>query len=126
MKTDAPEAAEADDAPKPLIRRKKRAAAGRFLANPMVQTGIVVVGATALVAIAAAVIGPKRMERGVYRRLRDAVEPQVDRIASEAASLRDQITEQFEKTAPEKRRELAKAFQSWLGHFRVEQFGSAP
>jgi hypothetical protein len=120
---DASDAAEVEDVPAPRTRRRRKAfqptSLGRLVANPLVRAGLIVLGTAALAALAAAAIGPKRMKREVYRPLRDAVEPQVDRIASEASALRDQITELFEKTAPEKWRELARNFQSWIGHFRA-------
>jgi hypothetical protein len=39
------------------------------------QAAIVVVGTAGLVALAVAIVGPKRIHRGVYEPLRDAIEP---------------------------------------------------
>lgn len=120
MVTDA--ADEVEETAAPRRRRRARGAhspsLGSLMANPLVKTGLIVLGTAALAALAAAV-GPKRMEREVYRPLRDALEPQVDRITSEAGALRDQITDLFEKTAPEGRKRLARNLESWIGHFRA-------
>jgi hypothetical protein len=114
-----------DDAPSQRrIRRGKRTASptvslGHFAANPVVRAGLIVLGTAALVAVAATIFGPKRMEREVYRPLRDAIEPQVDKLAAEAGALRDQVTELFEKTAPESRNRLARTIEGWIRHFRA-------
>jgi hypothetical protein len=127
MVTDsAAESVSDDDAPSPRPTRRRRraesrsASLGHLAANPVVRAGLVVLGTAALAALAAAVVGPKRMEREVYRPLRDAIEPQVDKLATEAGALRDQVTALFEKTAPESRKRLARTIEGWIGHFRAD------
>jgi hypothetical protein len=113
-----------DDAPSPRRTRRQRragsssASIGRLVVNPVVRVGLIVLSTAAVAALAAAVVGPKRMEREVYRPLRDAIEPQVDKLAAEAGALRDQVTEIFERTAPESRKRLARTIEGWIGHFR--------
>jgi hypothetical protein len=110
--------------PRRTRRRKKTAGSsaslGHLVANPVVRAGVIVVGTATLAALVATVVGPRRMERGVYGPLRGAIEPLVDKFATEAGALRDQVTELFEKTAPESRKQLARTIEGWIEHFRAD------
>lgn len=79
----------------------------------------VAVGTVGLAALAVALVGPKRLEREVLRPLRDAVEPQAEKLWSDSRQLRDQIANLFRRATPSNREKLARNFQSWLGHFHA-------
>jgi hypothetical protein len=79
----------------------------------------VAIGTAGLAALAVALIGPKRIEREVLKPLRDAVEPQAEKLWSDSRQLREQIANLFRRATPGNREKLARNFQSWLGHFHA-------
>ena len=79
----------------------------------------VAVGTVGLAALAVALVGPKRIEREVLKPLRDAVEPQAEKLWSDSRQLREQIANLFRRATPTNREKLARNFQSWLGHFHA-------
>jgi hypothetical protein len=91
----------------------------RLASSPAARTAYVVLGALGLVALAVAVVGPKRVRREVLEPLRDAIEPHAAKAWAEARPLRDQIAALLEKASPAGREQLARNFQSWIGHFRA-------
>jgi len=93
--------------PSPVISSAARAA-------------IVLVGTAGLVALAVAIIGPKRIRREVLEPLQDAVEPRVEKAWAKTRPLRDEIAALLKKASPEGREALVRDFQSWVGHFRAD------
>lgn len=79
----------------------------------------VAIGTAGLAALAVALVGPKRIEREVIKPLRDAVEPQAEKLWSDSRQLRDQIANLFRRATPTSREKLARNFQSWIGHFHA-------
>jgi hypothetical protein len=79
----------------------------------------VAIGTVGLAALAVALVGPKRIEREVFKPLRDAVEPQAEKLWSDSRQLREQIAGLFRRATPTSREKLARNFQSWLGHFHA-------
>jgi hypothetical protein len=77
----------------------------------------VVAGTAGLIALTVALVGPKRIERTVYRPLRDAVEPRAEKLWAEAAPVREQIAVLLENVSPSRRARLVSSFQSWIGRF---------
>ena len=84
------------------------------------RAAIVLVGTVGLVALAVAIVGPKRIRRDVLESVRDAVEPRVEKAWANTRPLRDQIAALLEKASPERRKTLVRDFQSWIGHFRAD------
>ena len=76
-----------------------------------------VVGTVGLIALTVALVGPKRLERTVYRPLRDAVEPRAEKLWADTRPIREQIAALFEKASPSGRARLASSLQSWIGRF---------
>jgi hypothetical protein len=83
------------------------------------KTAYVVIGTAGLAALAVALIGPKKLEREVLKPLRNAIEPQADRLWAESRPLREQIAGLFHAASPTGRERLVKSFQSWIGHFHA-------
>jgi NAD/NADP transhydrogenase alpha subunit len=79
----------------------------------------VAIGTAGLAALTVALVGPKRIEREVIKPLRDAVEPQAEKLWSDSRQLREQIAGLFRRATPGNREKLARNFQSWLGHFHA-------
>lgn len=79
----------------------------------------VVVGAAGLAALTLALIGPRRLERGVIKPLRGAIEPQAERLWAESKPLRNQLAHLFRNASPSGRARLVRNFQSWIGHFHA-------
>ncbi len=79
----------------------------------------VVVGAAGLAALAVALIGPRRLERGVLKPLRGAIEPQAEKLWAESKPLRNQLAHLFRDASPSGRARLVRNFQSWIGHFHA-------
>jgi len=108
----------------PVTRRRARKASPvrvlRLASSPTARAIYTVVGTVGLFAIAIGVIGPKRVRREVLEPLRDAIEPQAEKAWAEAAPLREQLATFLERAGPEARKQLARNFQSWIGHFRTE------
>ena len=79
----------------------------------------IVAGAVAagLIALAVALVGPKRIERRVYRPLRDAVEPRAEKLWADTKPVREQIAELLENVSPSGRARLVSSLQSWIGRF---------
>src|ERR1700735_5038706 len=77
------------------------------------------VGAAVLVGVAIPLMGPKRLERDVSKPLRNAIEPQTDKLWAESRPLREQIAGLFRSATPSARERLVKNFQSWIGHFHA-------
>jgi hypothetical protein len=59
------------------------------------------------------------LQRQVYKPVRDALEPRLDRLWADAKPLRQQIAELLENASPEGRKRLVTSFQSWIGRFRA-------
>ena len=77
----------------------------------------VVVGTAGLIALAVALVGPKRIERRVYKPLRDAVEPRAERLWADSKQVREQIAALLENVSPSGRARLVSSLQSWIGRF---------
>lgn len=77
----------------------------------------VVVGTAGLIALAVALVGPKRIERNVYRPLRDAVEPRAEKLWADSRPIREQIASLLENASPSGRARLVGSLQSWIGRF---------
>ena len=77
----------------------------------------VVVGTAGLIALTVAIVGPKRIERTVYRPLRDAVEPRAEKLWADARPVREQIAALLENVSPSGRARLVSSLQSWIGRF---------
>jgi NAD/NADP transhydrogenase alpha subunit len=78
----------------------------------------VVLGTVGLAALAVAILGPKRLEREVFKPLQKAVGPQAEKLWDQARPVREQMTSLFRRAGGE-REKLARDFQSWIGHFRA-------
>jgi hypothetical protein len=78
----------------------------------------VVLGTVGLATLAVAILGPKRLERDVFRPLQKAVGPQAEKLWDQARPVREQMTSLFRRAGSE-REKLARDFQSWIGHFRA-------
>jgi len=77
----------------------------------------VAVGTAGLIALAVALVGPKRIERKVYRPLRDAVEPRAEKLWADSKPVREQIAALLENVSPSGRARLVSSLQSWIGRF---------
>jgi hypothetical protein len=83
------------------------------------RTAYYVLGTVGLVALAVALIGPKRLEREVIKPLRGALEPKAEKLWADSKPLRDQIAGLFQSATPTGRARLVRSFQSWIGHFHA-------
>lgn len=110
-----------NEAPAPRRRRRKASpvAVLRAASSPLARATYMVLGTLGLVALAVAVVGPKRVRREFLEPLHDAIEPHVEKAWAEAAPLWDQIATLLDKASPEGRKQLARNFQSWVDHFRA-------
>jgi hypothetical protein len=95
------------------------ASVSRIAMSPPARTAYYVLAAAGLIALALTVIGPKRLERGVIKPLRGAIEPQAEKLWADSKPLRDQIAGLFKSATPGGRERLVKSFQSWVGHFHA-------
>ena len=77
----------------------------------------IVVGTAGLIALTVALVGPKRIERKVYRPLRDAVEPRAEKLWADSRPVREQIAALLENVSPSGRARLVSSLQSWIGRF---------
>jgi hypothetical protein len=91
----------------------------RLAASRPARTVYVVIGTAGLAALAVALVGPKRLEREVFKPLRGAIEPQAEKLWAESRPLREQIAGLFHAASPTGRERLVKSFQSWIGHFHA-------
>jgi len=91
----------------------------RLAGSPQARAAFVVIGTAGLAALAIAVIGPKKLEREVIKPLRNAIEPQAEKLWSDSRHLREQIAGLFQAASPSGRERLVKSFQSWIGHFHA-------
>jgi hypothetical protein len=82
-------------------------------------TAYVVIGTAGLAALAVALIGPRKLEQEVLKPLRNALEPQAERLWAESRPLREQIAGLFQSASPAGRERLVRSFQSWIGHFHA-------
>jgi NAD/NADP transhydrogenase alpha subunit len=100
---------------------KSSLAAGisRIALSRPARVAYVVLGTAGLAAIAVALIGPKRLEREVFRPLRGAIEPQAEKLWADSQPLREQIAGLFKSASPTGRERLVRSFQSWIGHFHA-------
>lgn len=80
----------------------------------------VVAGTAGLIALTVALVGPKRIERRVYRPLREALEPRAERLWADSAPLREQIAALMENVGPRSRARLVTSLQSWIGRFTAD------
>jgi hypothetical protein len=105
----------------PAPRRRRRNASPvtvlRAVSSQPARTAYVVLGTLGLVALAVAVVGPRRMRHEILEPLRDAIEPHAEKAWAEAAPLRDQIASLFDRVSPDGKKQLARNFQGWVGHF---------
>ncbi len=83
------------------------------------RTAFVVIGTAGIAALAVALVGPKRLEKEVFRPLRGAIEPQAEKLWADAKPLRDQISGLLQNATPAGRKKLARSFQSWIGLFHA-------
>ncbi len=91
----------------------------RLAGSPQARAAFVMVGTAGLAALVIAVIGPKKLEREVIKPLRNAIEPQAEKLWSDSRHLREQIAGLFQAAGPSGRERLVKSFQSWIGHFHA-------
>ena len=91
----------------------------RIVMSRQARTAYYVIGTAGLMALAVAMVGPKRIERDVIKPLRSAIEPQAEKLWAEARPLRAQIAQLFKSATPSGRERLARSFQSWIGHFHA-------
>jgi len=91
----------------------------RLAVSRPAKTAYVVIGTAGLAALAAALIGPKRLEREVFKPLREHIEPQAEKLWADSRPLREQIAGLFHSAGPSGRERLVKSFQSWIGHFHA-------
>ncbi len=78
-----------------------------------------VIGTAGLATLAVALIGPRKLEREVLKPLRNAIEPQAEKLWAESRPLREQIAGLFRAAGPSGRERLVRSFQSWIGHFHA-------
>jgi hypothetical protein len=98
---------------RPARPRRKPASSG----NP-VKAVAVAVGAVGLVALAVAILGPKRLQKEVLVPLQKAVGPQAEKIWDQTRPIRSQLASVLHRAGGERER-LARDLQSWIGHFRA-------
>jgi hypothetical protein len=91
----------------------------RIARSRQARTAYYVLGTAGLVALAVAVVGPKRLEREVIKPLRSALEPQAEKLWADSRPLRQQIAQLFKSAGPSGRERLVRSFQSWIGHFHA-------
>ncbi|HEX4636271.1 MAG TPA: hypothetical protein VH189_08820 [Rhizomicrobium sp.] len=91
----------------------------RIVRSRQARTAYYVLGTAGLVALAVAVVGPKRLEREVIKPLRSALEPQAEKLWADSRPLRQQIAQLFKSAGPSGRERLVRSFQSWIGHFHA-------
>jgi len=103
----------------PVPRRSLSATVSRIATSPQARAAYVTIGALGLTAIAVALVGPKRIEKDVIKPLRNAIEPQAEKLWADAKPLRDQIAGLFKSAPPSGRERLVRNFQSWIGHFHA-------
>ena len=89
----------------------------RFATGRPARIFYLVVGTAGVIALTVALVGPKRIERTVYKPLRDAVEPRAEKLWADTSPIREQIAALFEKASPSGRARLASSLQSWIGRF---------
>ncbi|HKU64216.1 MAG TPA: hypothetical protein VJQ06_04100 [Rhizomicrobium sp.] len=104
---------------KPSSRSSLTASISRIALSRPARAAYVMLGTAGLAAIAVALVGPKRIEREVLRPLRGAIEPQAEKLWTDAKPLRDQIAGLFKSANPAGRERLVRNFQSWIGHFQA-------
>jgi len=103
-----------------LAANKSRSnALSRIVRSPQARTAYYVLGTAGLVALAVAIVGPKRLERDVIKPLRSAIEPQAEKLWADSRPLREQIANLFTSAGPNGRERLVRSFQSWIGHFHA-------
>ena len=100
--------------PKPGLSAVLRRAA---VSKPA-KAAYIAIGTMGLAALAVAILGPKRLERDVLKPLQKAVGPQAEKLWDQARPVRAQLATLF-RYAGDEREKLARDFQSWIGHFRV-------
>ena len=108
------------DADTPRLGRIPQHNCGKSAFSPAARAAIVLIGTAGLVALAVAIVGPKRIQRQVLEPLRDTVEPRAEKAWADMRPLRDQIAVLLKKASPEGRKAMARSFQSWIGHFRAD------
>ena len=91
----------------------------RIARSPQARTAYYVLGTAGLMALAVAIVGPKRLERDVIKPLRNAIEPQAEKLWADSQPLRAQIAQLFKSASPSGRERLVRSFQSWIGHFHA-------
>jgi hypothetical protein len=104
---------------KPQIGRIPRHNCEKRAFSAAVRTALVLAGTAGLVALAVAIVGPKRIRREMIQ-LRDAIEPHAEKAWATARPMRDQIDALFGKASPEGQKALARSLQSWIGRFRAD------
>jgi hypothetical protein len=92
---------------------------GRIALSRPARAAYVVIGTAGLAALAIALVGPKRLEREVFKPLRGAIEPQAEKLWADSRPLREQIAGLFQSATPTGRERLVRSFQSWIGHFHA-------
>jgi len=97
----------------------RASALSRIARSPQARTAYYVLGTAGLMALAIAIVGPKRLQRDVIKPLRSAIEPQAEKLWADSRPLRAQITDMFKAASPAGRERLVRSFQSWIGHFHA-------
>ena len=102
--------------PKP--KQSLAASLRRAAASKPAKVAYVAIGTVGLAALAVAILGPKRLEREVFKPLQKAVGPQAEKLWEQARPVREQMAGLLHRAGSE-REKLARDFQSWIGHFRA-------
>lgn len=100
-------------------RRSKRAGASTLATGRSAIALYIVIGTIGLAALAAAIVGPKRVRSNVLDPLWDVVEPRARKTWEDSASVRKQMADLLEKAAPAERWKLVRIFRSWIEHLRA-------
>jgi len=103
----------------PITKPSLTGSISRMALSRPARTAYYVLGTAGLAALAVALVGPKRLEREVFRPLRGTLEPQAEKLWADSKPLRDQIAGLFKSATPGGRERLVRSFQSWIGHFHA-------
>jgi hypothetical protein len=103
----------------PANKSSRISTLSRIVNSRQARTAYYVLGTAGLVALAVAIVGPKRLERDVIKPLRNAIEPQAEKLWADSRPLREQIADLFKSASPNGRERLVRSFQSWIGHFHA-------
>ena len=100
-------------------RTSLAAVAARAAFSAPARAAYLLLGTVGVAALMVAVVGPRRIEKRVLQPLAAAIEPRTEALWAESKPLRAEIAALFRRAAPQARENLARHFQSWIGHFRA-------